>query len=92
MRQQHVERCTSFLVNELQVMDSEDVGKRVFFVSALETLQVGNSLAVPHQLLQPSEGVEERIDEFAKFEECFEVCQLINWGFLMIGFLAKSYQ
>ena len=39
VRQQHLERSTDFLVDELKCISREEAGDRVFFVSALETLK-----------------------------------------------------
>ena len=39
VRQQHLERTTSFLVDELKCVSRKDANDRVFFVSALETLR-----------------------------------------------------
>lgn len=38
VRRQHMERCTSFLVDELGVVDRGQAGDRIFFVSAKEVL------------------------------------------------------
>lgn len=38
VRRQHMERCTSFLVDELDVVDRGQAGDRIFFVSAKEAL------------------------------------------------------
>ncbi|KAK1340490.1 hypothetical protein QTO34_019060, partial [Cnephaeus nilssonii] len=38
VRRQHMERCTSFLVDELGVVDRGQAGDRIFFVSAKEAL------------------------------------------------------
>lgn len=38
VRRQHMERCTSFLVDELGVVDRAQAGDRIFFVSAKEVL------------------------------------------------------
>lgn len=38
VRRQHMERCTSFLVDELGVVDRTQAGDRIFFVSAKEVL------------------------------------------------------
>lgn len=38
VRRQHMERCSSFLVDELGVVDRAQAGDRIFFVSAKEVL------------------------------------------------------
>uniref|UniRef100_A0A668AI83 Mitofusin 2 n=1 Tax=Myripristis murdjan TaxID=586833 RepID=A0A668AI83_9TELE len=39
VRRQHMDRCSSFLVDELGVVDRAQAGDRIFFVSAKEVLQ-----------------------------------------------------
>lgn len=39
VRRQHMDRCTSFLVDELEVVDRAQASDRIFFVSAKEVLQ-----------------------------------------------------
>lgn len=39
VRRQHMDRCTSFLVDELRVVDRAQASDRIFFVSAKEVLQ-----------------------------------------------------
>uniref|UniRef100_A0A672P7P3 Mitofusin-2-like n=1 Tax=Sinocyclocheilus grahami TaxID=75366 RepID=A0A672P7P3_SINGR len=39
VRRQHMDRCTSFLVDELRVVDRAQASDRIFFVSAKEALQ-----------------------------------------------------
>lgn len=75
VRQQHLERNVSFLAKELGVMEPHEAGDRVFFVSALETLQTalagGQSSASVGNLL---EGFQTRLLEFSKFEMTFQEC------------------
>ena len=39
VRRQHMDRCSSFLVDELGVVDRAQASDRIFFVSAKEVLQ-----------------------------------------------------
>ena len=71
-----MERNVTFLSKELGVMEPHEADERVFFVSALETLQTalasdGDSptKARPHLL----EGFQTRLVEFTKFEKIFQV-------------------
>jgi mitofusin len=71
-----MERASDFLVNELKVVSSEDVGERIFFISAKEVLlarqqeQKGLSL----QSGAIADGFPMRYMEFQDFERKFEEC------------------
>ncbi|XP_041658974.1 mitofusin-1-like [Cheilinus undulatus] len=77
VRKQHLDRCVSFLAEELKVVSLEEAPGRIFFVSAKEVLssrmhraqgmpetgETGGALA---------EGFHERLREFQMFERTFE--------------------
>lgn len=71
VRDQHVKRAVEFLSDELQINTHEDAKRRIFFVSARETL---NSRAPDSN--RPNdyrrEGYENREQEFINFERRFE--------------------
>ncbi|XP_053186524.1 mitofusin-1 isoform X3 [Scomber japonicus] len=77
VRKQHLDRCVSFLAEELKVVSLDEAAGRIFFVSAKEVLisrmqraqgmpetgETGGALA---------EGFQERLREFQRFERTFE--------------------
>ncbi|XP_029380854.1 mitofusin-1 [Echeneis naucrates] len=77
VRKQHLDRCVSFLAEELRVVGLDEAPGRIFFVSAKEVLsarmqrvqgmpetgETGGALA---------EGFHERLREFQMFERTFE--------------------
>ncbi|XP_030016238.1 mitofusin-1-like isoform X3 [Sphaeramia orbicularis] len=77
VRKQHLDRCVSFLAEELKVVSVDEAPQRIFFVSAKEVLssrmqraqgmpetgETGGALA---------EGFHERLREFQMFERTFE--------------------
>ncbi|KAM9844957.1 mitofusin-1 [Aulostomus maculatus] len=77
VRKQHLDRCVSFLVEELKVVSLDEAAGRIFFISAKEVLnyrmqraqgmpetgETGGALA---------EGFQERLREFQNFERTFE--------------------
>ncbi|XP_060541261.1 mitofusin-2 isoform X2 [Pantherophis guttatus] len=71
VRRQHMERCTSFLVDELGVVDRAQAGDRIFFVSAKEVLNARIQKAQGGAL---AEGFQVRMFEFQNFERRFEEC------------------
>ncbi|XP_030072750.1 mitofusin-1 [Microcaecilia unicolor] len=76
VRRQHTERCQSFLVDELKVVDRSEAQKRIFFVSAKEVLNVRMHKAqgMPEAGGALAEGFKTRLQEFQKFEQLFEEC------------------
>ncbi|XP_055863791.1 mitofusin-2-like isoform X2 [Biomphalaria glabrata] len=76
VKQQHIERNTEFLADELNVTDKRSAKDRVFFVSAREALasrlNCDKGIATPERILLP--GFQARLFEFANFEKEFEVC------------------
>ncbi|RLU16551.1 hypothetical protein DMN91_010619 [Ooceraea biroi] len=76
VRAQHQERAVDFLSRELKVYNPKDAEKRVFFISAKETLQA----RMQEQRGQPAhngalaEGFQSRYFEFQDFERKFEEC------------------
>ena len=69
VRQQHLERTTEFLVDDLKCVSKEESGDRIFFVSALETLRhrisqkkmASSSQSPPHR--------QSSIDDLSEFDE-----------------------
>ncbi|KAK2494203.1 hypothetical protein MC885_003855 [Smutsia gigantea] len=76
VRRQHMERCTSFLVDELGVVDRGQAGDRIFFVSAKEVLnaRVQKAQGMPEGGGALAEGFQVRMFEFQNFERRFEEC------------------
>ncbi|BFZ23750.1 hypothetical protein BsWGS_26789 [Bradybaena similaris] len=76
VRQQHIDRNTAFLADELNVTDKKAAKDRVFFVSAREALasrlSCDKGIATPERVLLP--GFQARLFEFANFEKEFEMC------------------
>ncbi|KAM4694581.1 mitofusin-1 [Discoglossus pictus] len=76
VRKQHTERCQSFLVDELKVVDSSEAQNRIFFVSAKEVLnaRMHKAQGMPEAGGALAEGFQSRFLEFQKFEKLFEEC------------------
>uniref|UniRef100_A0AAR2LH80 Dynamin-type G domain-containing protein n=1 Tax=Pygocentrus nattereri TaxID=42514 RepID=A0AAR2LH80_PYGNA len=76
VRRQHMDRCTSFLVDELGVVDRAQASDRIFFVSAKEVLQarVQKAQGMPEAGGALAEGFQARMFEFQNFERRFEEC------------------
>uniref|UniRef100_A0AAY4CRQ0 Dynamin-type G domain-containing protein n=1 Tax=Denticeps clupeoides TaxID=299321 RepID=A0AAY4CRQ0_9TELE len=76
VRRQHMERCTSFLVDELKVVDRAQASDRIFFVSAKEVLQarIQKAQGMPESGGALAEGFQARMFEFQNFERRFEEC------------------
>ncbi|KAF6110081.1 mitofusin 2 [Phyllostomus discolor] len=76
VRRQHMERCTSFLVDELGVVDRGQAGDRIFFVSAKEALnaRIQKAQGMPEGGGALAEGFQVRMLEFQNFERRFEEC------------------
>ncbi|KAM4652425.1 mitofusin-2 [Discoglossus pictus] len=76
VRRQHMERCTSFLVDELGVLDRTQAGDRIFFVSAKEVLnaRIQRAQGMPEGGGALAEGFQGRMFEFQNFERRFEEC------------------
>ncbi|XP_012944159.1 mitofusin-2 isoform X1 [Aplysia californica] len=76
VKQQHIDRNSDFLAEELKVTDKKGAKDRLFFVSAREALASrlnnDNVFATPERVLLP--GFQARLFEFANFEKEFEVC------------------
>jgi len=75
VKQQHMERCVEFLVDELNVVPSHEAEHRVFFVSAREVLvsRVNQDNGTPTPSSALLDGFQGRLFEFANFEHKFEV-------------------
>lgn len=76
VRRQHMERCTSFLVDELGVVDRTQAGDRIFFVSAKEVLnaRIQRAQGMPEGGGALADGFQVRMFEFQNFERRFEEC------------------
>ncbi|CAB1329541.1 unnamed protein product [Coregonus sp. 'balchen'] len=76
VRRQHMDRCSSFLVDELGVVDRAQASDRIFFVSAKEVLQarVQKAQGMPEAGGALAEGFQARMFEFQNFERRFEEC------------------
>ncbi|XP_030810718.1 mitofusin-1 [Camarhynchus parvulus] len=76
VRRQHMERCLTFLVDELKVIDPVEARNRIFFVSAKEVLSARTQKAqgMPESGGALAEGFQTRFQEFQHFEQIFEEC------------------
>ncbi|XP_073482359.1 mitofusin-1 isoform X2 [Aquarana catesbeiana] len=76
VRKQHTERCQSFLVDELKVVDRLEAQNRIFFVSAKEVLnaRMHKAQGMPEAGGALAEGFQTRFLEFQRFEKLFEEC------------------
>ncbi|XP_066475705.1 mitofusin-1 [Tiliqua scincoides] len=76
VRKQHMERCLTFLVDELKVVDPSEAQNRIFFVSAKEVLSARRQRAqgMPEGGGALAEGFQTRFQEFQCFEKIFEEC------------------
>ncbi|KAM5163164.1 mitofusin-1 [Mantella aurantiaca] len=76
VRKQHTERCQSFLVDELKVVDNSEAQNRIFFVSAKEVLnaRMHKAQGLPETGGALAEGFQTRFLEFQRFEKLFEEC------------------
>ncbi|XP_068196646.1 mitofusin-1 isoform X2 [Antennarius striatus] len=74
VRRQHLERCVSFLAEELKVVGLEEAAGRIFFVSAREVLssRMQRAQGMPETGGALAEGFHERLREFQMFERTFE--------------------
>ncbi|KAK9979838.1 hypothetical protein ABG768_013246 [Culter alburnus] len=74
VRKQHMDRCVSFLVEELKVVDLNKAPDRIFFVSAKEMLsaRIHRAQGMPETGGALAEGFQERLMEFQNFERTFE--------------------
>lgn len=85
VRRQHMERCTSFLVDELGVVDRAQAGDRIFFVSAKEVLSAR---------VQKAQGMPEggNCELLASFYLVFAVLRLflgVWWRLLAVRWRAE---
>uniref|UniRef100_A0A8C2G9L4 Dynamin-type G domain-containing protein n=1 Tax=Cyprinus carpio TaxID=7962 RepID=A0A8C2G9L4_CYPCA len=82
VRKQHMDRCVSFLVEELKVVDLNKARERIFFVSAKEVLsaRIHRAQGMPETGGALAEGFQERLMEFQSFERTFEVRMCSNCG------------
>ncbi|KAM9322268.1 LOW QUALITY PROTEIN: mitofusin-1-like [Pholidichthys leucotaenia] len=74
VRKQHLDRCVSFLAEELKVVSLEDAAGRIFFVSAKEVLgsRMQRAQGMPETGGALAEGFHDRLREFQRFERTFE--------------------
>ncbi|XP_048460553.1 mitofusin-2-like [Rhincodon typus] len=76
VRQQHTDRCVSFLVDELGVVDYAQAENRIFFVSAKEAVnaRIHKAQGMPEGGGALADGFQARLFEFQNFERQFEEC------------------
>ncbi|KRY16819.1 Transmembrane GTPase Marf, partial [Trichinella patagoniensis] len=78
VREQHMNRCIDFLVNDLQSCTEKEARNRIFFVSSREMLSTRLKQKGIHSpsgaSSAPPERFEERCMEFQNFERQFELC------------------
>uniref|UniRef100_UPI0035901D33 mitofusin-2-like isoform X1 n=4 Tax=Myxine glutinosa TaxID=7769 RepID=UPI0035901D33 len=76
VHRQHMERCASFLVDELKVVARDQVLDRIFFISAKEVLssRIQRAQGLPEAGGALAEGFQARLFEFQNFERRFEEC------------------
>ncbi|VDD76894.1 unnamed protein product [Mesocestoides corti] len=86
VKEQHMQRCVSFLTDELKVCSVEEAMERIFFVSAREVLTIRSksvngetppgsapNIGSPSARGYPlAEGWQARLMEFSMFEKVFE--------------------
>uniref|UniRef100_A0A8D3DWJ8 Dynamin-type G domain-containing protein n=1 Tax=Scophthalmus maximus TaxID=52904 RepID=A0A8D3DWJ8_SCOMX len=74
VRKQHLDRCVSFLAEELRVVGLDEAPGRIFFVSAKEVLSSRTQRAqgMPETGGALAEGFQDRLREFQRFERTFE--------------------
>uniref|UniRef100_A0A671TY01 Dynamin-type G domain-containing protein n=1 Tax=Sparus aurata TaxID=8175 RepID=A0A671TY01_SPAAU len=74
VRKQHLDRCVSFLAEELKVVGLDEAPGRIFFVSAKEVLssRMQRAQGMPETGGALAEGFNERLREFQMFERTFE--------------------
>ncbi|XP_028988036.1 mitofusin-1-like [Betta splendens] len=74
VRKQHLDRCVSFLAEELKVVSLEEAAGRIFFVSAKEVLssRMQRAQGMPETGGALAEGFHDRLREFQTFERTFE--------------------
>uniref|UniRef100_A0A3Q1IR69 Dynamin-type G domain-containing protein n=1 Tax=Anabas testudineus TaxID=64144 RepID=A0A3Q1IR69_ANATE len=74
VRKQHLDRCVSFLAEELKVVGLEEAAGRIFFVSAKEVLssRMQRAQGMPETGGALAEGFHDRLREFQMFERTFE--------------------
>ncbi|XP_068582287.1 LOW QUALITY PROTEIN: mitofusin-1 [Cebidichthys violaceus] len=74
VRKQHLDRCVSFLAEELKVVGLDEAPGRIFFVSAKEVLssRMQRAQGMPETGGALAEGFHERLREFQMFERTFE--------------------
>ncbi|KAM6989423.1 mitofusin-1 isoform 3-T3 [Tautogolabrus adspersus] len=74
VRKQHLDRCVSFLAEELKVVSLDEAPGRIFFISAKEVLssRMQRAQGMPETGGALAEGFHERLREFQMFERTFE--------------------
>ncbi|XP_034468803.1 mitofusin-1 [Hippoglossus hippoglossus] len=74
VRKQHLDRCVSFLAEELRVVGLDEAPGRIFFVSAKEVLssRMQRAQGMPETGGALAEGFHDRLREFQRFERTFE--------------------
>ncbi|XP_054876609.1 mitofusin-1-like isoform X4 [Poeciliopsis prolifica] len=74
VKKQHLDRCISFLSEELRVVEPDRAASRIFFISAKEALicRTQRNQGMPETGGALAEGFQDRLAEFQQFERTFE--------------------
>nr|XP_048718949.1 mitofusin-1 isoform X4 [Caretta caretta] len=93
VRRQHMERCLTFLVDELKVVDLSEAQNRIFFVSAKEVLSARKQKAqgMPESGGALAEGFQTRFQEFQNFEQIFEVSSAMTDEICRLSVLVDEF-
>ncbi|XP_032639594.1 mitofusin-1 isoform X2 [Chelonoidis abingdonii] len=93
VRRQHMERCLTFLVDELKVVDLSEAQNRIFFVSAKEVLSARKQKAqgMPESGGALAEGFQTRFQEFQSFEQIFEVSSAMTDEICRLSVLVDEF-
>ncbi|KAM4895271.1 mitofusin-1 isoform 4-T7 [Sylvia borin] len=93
VRRQHMERCLTFLVDELKVIDPVEARNRIFFVSAKEVLSARRQKAqgMPEGGGALAEGFQTRFQEFQHFEQIFEVSSAMTDEICRLSVLVDEF-
>lgn len=94
VRRQHMDRCSTFLVEELAVVDRAQASDRIFFVSAKEVLQarVQKAQGMPEAGEQPGGAEEQGGGARLPSETDAGGCSVLAGGALAEGFQARMFE
>lgn len=90
VRRQHMDRCSTFLVEELGVVDRAQASDRIFFVSAKEVLQarVQKAQGMP----EAGEAARRVVQRGWRTCAVLKVDVLLSGGALAEGFQARMFE